>query len=397
MVESSQDKRPTGWCLESTADGGRSLERIQIQNLPFRIGRLDELELPLPNQSISKHHAEIHLTENSLTLLDLGSTNGTFVNRRRIEGSVELQEGDILHFAEIEFRIGRSTSESLSTEDSDGGTLSLSRLELPQQFIGGTREMTELLEREMATVVFQPVVSLPKGEVMAYEVLGRGLHGDLPRNPKGLFRIAETMHRENELSRLFRKKSALLAAKAESDLPLLFLNTHPNEIGDPELVTSLREIREIVPDVGLALEIHEGALAEPQVIADLKKDLNALEIHLALDDFGLGERFLQLAEVPPDYLKFDISLVKNLVDASSSKRRLLAMLMAAAREVGAQPIAEGIETEKEAGVCTMMGFTLAQGYLYSQPVPLSELVELGSDTIEQPASETLKLKKTSPS
>jgi EAL domain-containing protein (putative c-di-GMP-specific phosphodiesterase class I) len=66
------------------------------------------------------------------------------------------------------------------------------------------------------------------------------------------------------------------------------------------------------------------------------------------------------------------------------------MLMAAAREVGAQPIAEGIETEKEAGVCTMMGFTLAQGYLYSKPVPLSELVELGSDTIEHPATEALE-------
>ncbi len=389
MLDSAQDKRPSGWCLESTADGGRSLERIQIQNLPFRIGRLDELELPLSNQSVSKHHAEIHLANDALTLLDLGSTNGTFVNRRRIEGSIELQEGDILHFAEIEFRIGRSTNEAFSAEETDGGTLSLTRLELPQQFIGGTREMNELLDREMATVVFQPVVSLPKGEVLAYEVLGRGLHGDLPRNPTGLFRIAETIHREAELSRLFRKKSALQASKAEDELPLLFLNTHPNEIGEPELVKSLKEIREIVPKIGIALEIHEGALAEPKVIAELKEELNELEIRLALDDFGLGERFLQLAEVPPDYLKFDISLVKNLVDASSSKRRLLAMLMAAAREVGAQPIAEGIETEREAGVCTMMGFTLAQGYLYSKPVPLSELVELDADTIPRPATEVL--------
>ena len=390
MVESTaQDKRATGWCLESTADGGRSLEKVPIQNLPFRIGRLDELELTLPFQSVSKHHAELHLDNDALTLKDLGSTNGTFVNRRRVEDAVPLQEGDILHFAEIEFRLGRSASEA-PTEDGDAGTLALSRLELPQQFIGGTREMAELLEREMVTVVFQSVVSLPAGEVLAYECLGRGLHGDLPRNPIGLFRIAETTDREAELSRLFRKKAALLASKAEDELPLLFLNTHPNEIGEPELVKSLQEVRDIVPKIELALEIHEGALAKPQVIAALEKELDKLEIRLALDDFGLGERFLQLAEVPPDYLKFDISLVKNLVDASSSKRRLLAMLMAAAREVGAQPIAEGIETEKEAGVCTMMGFTLAQGYLYSKPVPLSDLVALSSDTLKQPATEVFK-------
>lgn len=385
----AHEKRLTGWCLESTDDGGRSLERVHIQTNPFRIGRLDELELTLPFQSVSKHHAELHVTDDALTLMDLGSTNGTFVNRRRVEGSVSLQEGDILHFAEFEFRLGRSTSEP-PLEDGEGGTLSLSRLELPQHFIGGTRAMVELLEREMVTVVFQPIVSLPKGEVLGYEVLGRGLHGDLPRNPGGLFRVAETMDREAELSRLFRKQAALQASKAEDELPPLFLNAHPNEIGEPELVHSLKEIREIVPKLTLALEIHEGALAEPQVIAELKKDLNELEIHLALDDFGLGERFLQLAEVPPDYLKFDISLVKDLVDASPSKRRLLAMLMAAAREVGAQPIAEGIETEKEAGVCTMMGFTLAQGYLYSEPVPLSDIVDLGTDTMKQPAPETLK-------
>ena len=128
------------------------------------------------------------------------------MNRRRVEEEVVLQEGDILHFAEIEFRVGRNVSEAPDDKGRELGTLSLSRLELPQQFIGGTREMAELLEREMVTVVFQSVVSLPAGEVMAYECLGRGLHGDLPRNPTGLFRIAETMDREAELSRLFPEK-----------------------------------------------------------------------------------------------------------------------------------------------------------------------------------------------
>ena len=397
MVESTaQDRRTTGWCLESTADGGKSVERVPIQKLPFRIGRLDELDLTLPFQSISKHHAELHLVDDALTLKDLASTNGTFVNRRRVEEEeVTLQVGDILHFAEIEFRVGKNVSELREDNGRELGTLSLSRLELPQQFIGGTREMAELLERELVTVLFQSVVSLPAGAVMAYECLGRGLHGDLPRNPTGLFRIAETMDRESELSRLFRKKAALLASNAKDELPLLFLNTHPNEIGEPELVESLQEVRDIVPNLELALEIHEGALAEPQIIAELEKDLDKLDIRFALDDFGLGERFLHLAEVPPDYLKFDISLVKNLVDASTSKRRLLSMLMAAAREVGAEPIAEGIETEKEAGVCTMMGFTLAQGFLYSKPVALSEIVELGSDTVRQPVAEGFKEREKS--
>jgi EAL domain-containing protein (putative c-di-GMP-specific phosphodiesterase class I) len=257
----------------------------------------------------------------------------------------------------------------------DRGTLALDRLELPQQFVGGTRQLAELLEHGLTAAVFQPIVSLPGAAVEAYEVLGRGTHPELPSSPKELFRIAETVDRAAELSRLFRRRTVELLAAAGADLPLLFLNTHPSELGKPELLQSLRWLREIGPNLELAIEIHEGALAEPQVIAELKRDLESLGMRLALDDFGLGERILQLAEVPPHYLKFDISMVKDIVKAPPSKRRLLAMLMAAAREVSAVPIAEGIESETEASVCTSAGFTLAQGYLFGQPLPLAAVRE----------------------
>ena len=94
------------WCLESTTDGGKSLARIPIQKLPFRIGRLDDLDLTLPFQSVSKRHAVLLFAEDGLRLRDLSSTNGTFVNRKRVSEAI-LEEGDILHFAQVEFRIGR--------------------------------------------------------------------------------------------------------------------------------------------------------------------------------------------------------------------------------------------------------------------------------------------------
>lgn len=376
----SGEKPKPRWCLESTADGGRSLARVPIQKLPFHIGRLDDLELTLPFQSVSKRHAVLHVSEDGLYLRDLSSTNGTFVNRQRVSEAI-LEEGDILHFAEVEFRVGRH-AEGGAQRNSDEGTSPLRRVELSEQFIAGTRELNRLLEREMVTAAFQPIVSLPAGEILAYEVLGRGTHEKLPSNPKRLFRVAETIEREGELSRLFRKSAATIVSRARVHLPPLFFNTHPSELGTPEFVGSLREVREIIPDRELALEIHEGALAEPEIIAELKTHLDELDIRLALDDFGLGERFLQLAEVPPDYLKFDISYVRGLVNATVAKRRLLSMLMAAARELGAQPIAEGVETELEAGACTMMGFTLAQGFLYGEPVPFTHLDECKDDTLE---------------
>jgi EAL domain-containing protein (putative c-di-GMP-specific phosphodiesterase class I) len=369
-----QETRAARWCLESLIDGGRSLQRIPIVTVPFRIGRVAGLELTLPFQSVSKRHAEIYCEGDALMLRDLDSTNGTFVNRKRAK-EASLHEGDILHFAEFEFRVGRHSSDGVVADEAalDRGTLALRRLELPQQFVGGTRQLAELLERGLTVPVFQPIVSLPGGAIEAYEVLGRGTHPELPSTPKELFRIAETMDREAELSRLFRRRAVEVLTDSAAKMPFLFLNTHPSELGGPELLESLRELRRIGPDLNLVIEIHEGVLADPQVIAELKQELDSLSMRLALDDFGLGERILQLAEVPPHYLKFDISMVKDIVKAPASKRRLLAMLMAAAREVSALPIAEGIETETEASVCTSAGFTLAQGYLFGVPLPIPDL------------------------
>jgi EAL domain-containing protein (putative c-di-GMP-specific phosphodiesterase class I) len=371
----SREPRTVRWCLESLIDGGKSIQRFSIANLPFRVGRLDGLDLTLPYNSVSKRHAEIYREGEDLMLRDLGSTNGTFVNRKRVERAL-LQEGDILHFAELEFRLRhQAEKEELPDRDTmERGTLALDRVELPQHFVGGTRQLAELLDRSLAAAVFQPVVSLPRGHVMAFEVLGRGAHEELPASPNELFHIAETMEREAELSRLFRRRAAEVAVASGRKLPPLFLNTHPSELGKPELVDSLREIRAIGPELEFAIEIHEGALAEPQVIAELKRELDSLGMLLALDDFGLGERILQLAEVPPHYLKFDISMVKDIVSAPQSKRRLLSMLMAAAREVSAVPIAEGIETETEAQVCAAAGFTLAQGFFFGKPLPLEEAI-----------------------
>jgi EAL domain-containing protein (putative c-di-GMP-specific phosphodiesterase class I) len=363
------------WCLESLVDGGKSLQRFPMVSWPFRIGRNAELELTLPHASVSKRHAEIYCEGEVLMLRDLDSTNGTFVNRKRVKGS-PLHEGDILHFAHFEFRLARQPREGEEIP-LDRGTIALDRLELPQQFVSGTRQLGELLEQGLTAPVFQPIVSLPGGGIEGYEVLGRGTHPELPSGPAELFKIAETLDRAAELSRLFRRRAVELLAAAGAKLPLLFLNTHPSELADPDLVASLRQLREIGPNLDLAIEIHEGVLAEPQVIADLKRELDSLGMRLALDDFGLGERILQLAEVPPHYLKFDISLVKDIVKAPPSKRRLLAMLMAAAREVRALPIAEGIENETEASVCTSAGFTLAQGYLFGPPVPLAGIREIG--------------------
>jgi len=365
---------PLGWYLETVTEGG-TLRRERIRTLPFRVGRGKGLELVLPAESVSKLHAEIYTRGQELRLRDLGSRNGSFVNRVQVADAA-LVEGDIVHFADFEFRVGRSDvreRESPSDAERRPTTVALSRRELPHRFAAGTRELRELLGEGLVEMVFQPIVLLSRGTVAAYEALGRGNHPQLPESPLELLKIAESIGREAELSRLFRRKAVELAA-ARRDLPTVFLNTHPVEVDRPGLLESLEELREIAPRLDIALEIHESVLTRAPAIAELRALLMERHIALAYDDFGAGQaRLLELAEAPPHYLKFDHRFISGLDQAPAPKRRLLQSLLSLARELLVKTVAEGIETPAEARVCAEIGFTHAQGFHVGRPRALDQL------------------------
>ena len=362
-----------GWYLETVAEGG-TLRRVRIHRLPFRIGRRLGLELVLPAESVSKVHAEIYARGSGLRLRDLGSKNGTFLNRLQVE-DVELVEGDVLHFADFEFRLGRSDVSEVvpAPAGQERPTTVANKGPRPHRFEKGTRELRELLRDGQVTMVFQPIVLLSRGTVAAYEALGRGRHPDLDESPLELIRIAESIGAEAELSRLFRRKAVELTAR-RTDLPTIFLNTHQVELTRPGLLESLEELRAISPQLDLALEIHERVLTSPAAIAELRGLLLERNIALAYDDFGAGQaRLLELTEAPPHYLKFDRRFVAGLDQAPAARRRILHSLLALARELLVKTVAEGIETAAEARACAEIGFTHAQGFYIGRPRPIEQL------------------------
>ncbi len=357
------------WHLESLGDGGE-LRRVPIWPLPFRIGRGQGLELMLPSGSVSKAHAEIYEAEGSLRLRDLESTNGTFVNGQLIKDAA-IREGDVLHFADFEFRLGAPAPEA---PEEAPATVSLGHLRLPNRFVPGTRELKELLRDGAITTVFQPIVLMSGGGPTAYEVLGRGRHPGLPETPLELFRIAESMGAEAELSRLFRRKAVELV-RHRTDLPTLFLNTHPAELSEPGLLESLEELRGLAPHLDLALEIHESVLTRPAALAELRTLLSESNIGLAYDDFGAGQaRLLELSEAPPHYLKFDRRFVAGIDHPDlANRRRLLRSLVGIANDLRVKTVAEGIETEGEARACREIGFSHGQGFHLGRPVLADQL------------------------
>ena len=359
------------WYLESLVEGGRQLRRIAVQPFPFRVGRLPDLALTLASDSVSKEHGELFLRSGALHVRDLGSKNGTFVNSERV-GEAPLREGDILHFAQVEFRVGRQEIDSGEDLGPEPSTVSLGDMKLPEQFVEGTRDLPELLRERQVTTVFQPIVSLPSGTLAGYEALGRGRHPRLPEAPLDLFRIAAGVGAEAELSQLFRE-TALELVLVKGRFPALFLNVHPSELEKAGLVPAVVEARQKVPHLRLTLEVHEGALADLASVDRLRTQLSRSGVGIAYDDFGAGQaRLLELAEVPPHYLKFDMSFVRGIDTAPASRQRLLTSLVSVARDLLVYTVAEGVETAEEADVCMRIGFTHAQGFFFGRPRPIEE-------------------------
>ena len=215
-------------------------------------------------------------------------------------------------------------------------------------------------------------MALGDRHILGYEVLGRGDFEGLPENVNELFQLAEPIGAEVDLSLLLRRRSVATCGTLDGEY-CYFLNTHPAELVDDALVPSLREARDKWPDLRIAVEIHEASVTDPASIRELQNELSELDMLLVYDDFGAGQaRLLELADVPPAYLKFDRSLIHQIDSAPAARVRLLEALVKMALELGIEIIAEGIERQEEVDRCRDLGFGWGQGFLFAKPKPGEE-------------------------
>jgi EAL domain-containing protein (putative c-di-GMP-specific phosphodiesterase class I) len=331
---------------------------LPIYTFPFLIGRRQDLQLALSCRTISSVHAEITEVGSALMLRDLGSTNGTYVNGCRVKEPVALGEDDLLQFANLPFRVRmHSTEENSRTvrENSCDQALSLVLFD-------------KLMADHAVTPYLQPIINLTDRKTVAHEVLARSRLFGL-ETPKDMFGVAQLLNLEVELSTMLRWEGVRVT-QTMHPRPHLFLNTHPRELSDPSLGTSLERLRENWPAQGMTLEIHESAVTQAAGLQQLRALLKRLNIRLAFDDFGVGQsRLNDLAELAPDYVKFDMSLIRDIDSARPQRQQVLAALVQMVRNLGITSLAEGVETAGEDQTCQQMGFDLGQGYLYGRPAP----------------------------
>ena len=360
------------WILEGFLDEARKRPiRVPLRRFPFRIGRRADLDLCLPSQGVSGVHASIDRRDGRLLVSDLGSRNGTFVNRRRLTNEpVPVDDGDVLHFARLELRVRRQSGVDL---DEHTANTTIEAAGLPDAFFSNARAFRQMLRDRDVRVLYQPIVRLETGLPVAWEALARVRAEGLPDRPDDLFRVAADLDREVELSALLREEAVEGAVDLPTPNPTLFLNTRPAETRTLQMLTGLQRLVDRFPDIQVVLEIHETAITDVGRMRAFSAQLAAMGVALAYDDFGAGQaRLLELADAPPKYLKFDRSVCAGLDRASPQRRRLVSTLLQITHEFSVVPVAEGIETAAEAAACLEVGFVLAQGFHFGRPAAAAD-------------------------
>jgi EAL domain-containing protein (putative c-di-GMP-specific phosphodiesterase class I) len=345
-------------------------ELIPLRAFPCQIGRHPGVPFRINHPTVSLVHAELRRSGDCLELADLSSRNGTFVNGKRVTNTQLVRGEDLLQFGAAAFRLqNQSTNQSqpslnATCQSEDVGDLALA-----------LAQFEKLVSDASIVPVYQPIVRADTAEIIAYEALARSCLFGLDK-PALMFQAAGYFQMEAELSRMLRREE--LVTTSETDLPHLFLNTHPAELDDfRQLVLSLREIREARKTQPLTLEVHEAAAADLATMKMLRMVLDDLNMGLAYDDFGAGQaRLNELVEARPNYVKFDRKLIMSLDKADASRLQLIESLVSMCRRLGITTLAEGVETAGEANACRQVGFELMQGYFFGRPSELRKTASL---------------------
>jgi EAL domain-containing protein (putative c-di-GMP-specific phosphodiesterase class I) len=234
------------------------------------------------------------------------------------------------------------------------------------------RQVLKLILSRALSVRYEPIVHLETAQVIGYEALTRGPARTELVNPVQLFHEAETAGLLFELDCLCRTL-ALEQAKALPRGKTLFLNCLPTAIGDPNLrVEGLRKVLEThqLRPSDLVLEISESESIENfGVFREVSDACREVGVRIAIDDAGTGYASLEaIMEITPDFIKTDMSLVRG-IDSDPPRQEVVRALASVARGIGAQVIAEGVETDAELRCLRELGVRYGQGFYFGTAIP----------------------------
>ena len=259
--------------------------------------------------------------------------------------------------------------------DSDMDAAGVERLTLEN-------DLRKAIDRDELVLHYQPQVDSDTGSVIGAEALMRWEHPERGLVPPFKFiPLAEEMGLIGDLGQWGLEEACrqMVALQAEGlDLPKVSVNVSALQFTP----SFMQRVADVLAETGLhpkrlELELTEGILMDSsdatlQALVRLK----SLGVKLSIDDFGTGYSSLSyLSKFPLDELKIDRSFVIAM-DRSENDASLVIAIIAMARSMNLELVAEGVEDHEQYRFLRRHGASVIQGYLFSKPLPVDELKPL---------------------
>lgn len=236
-------------------------------------------------------------------------------------------------------------------------------------------ELKIALLRDEITIVFQPKIDCTSMSVVGAEVLARWNHPDRGLLSPGCF--IDVAEESGLITRLGERVLDLACRQgrvwldAGQRMPLA-VNVSIRQIEQPGFTSRVLETLDITgfPAELLQLEVTETvAMADPERVSEATGPLLKAGITFAIDDFGTGYSSLaHLQRLPFNTFKIDQSFVSGLAGDHHS-RSIVKTILAMAKSLGYEVVAEGVETIDQQAFLMENGCTTAQGFLFARPMP----------------------------
>lgn len=241
------------------------------------------------------------------------------------------------------------------------------------------RELRRALDEGQFELHFQPKVTLADGRVVGTEALLRWFHPERGLISPGEFiPVAEQSQLMAPIGdwALFEACSHLREWQdAGLDVVRVAVNVSVVQFRVGHFVDKVREAIAVhgIEPAGLTLEITESVFErESTMLQDQLRELHDMGVRLSLDDFGTGySSLLYLQQYPFDEIKVDQGFVQRILDDPYS-RKIVTTVLGIAGALGADAVAEGIESREVCDALLEMGCRLGQGYYYSVPLAVED-------------------------
>ncbi|WP_170315605.1 EAL and GGDEF domain-containing protein [Nakamurella deserti] len=290
--------------------------------------------------------------------------------------------GQLLQLADQAMYVAKGTGKGRVEVSGVADPAHLEQSARATRFMRLTAELDLAVARDELVMFGQPVRDLRNGAVVAVETLLRWAHPILGILTPGAFLdVAEATDVMLPIGRRALRESCRMAA-AWADVggtgaPAVHVNVSGRQLESGSLH---QEVTQALEDFGLApsrlvLELTETHM--PLIADSLRSDLQSLRdrgVKVAIDDLGTGYSSLtRITELPVDILKIDLSFVAGM-ETDPACAAVVRGVLAIGDALGLDVIAEGVESPVQMQRLVDYGCVLAQGYLYSRPLPEPELL-----------------------